>query len=102
MDAARERARHCGFWPVGEGGPWASCNADYPQRVAPEATMWPWESAATGVDTYLVDSDTEDAETTSSAIDDFERRLAARQPQPTAAATTAAPPPTNSKSRVQR
>jgi hypothetical protein len=60
------------------------------------------ERAATGVDTYLVDSDTEDAETTSSAIDDFERRLAARQPQPTAATTTAAPPPTNSKSRVQR
>ena len=37
------------------------------------------ERAATGVDTYLVDSEDE-AETNTSAIDDFERRLAARQP----------------------
>eukprot|EP00320_Phaeocystis_rex_P005857 CAMPEP_0119086966 /NCGR_PEP_ID=MMETSP1178-20130426/140006_1 /TAXON_ID=33656 /ORGANISM="unid sp, Strain CCMP2000" /LENGTH=90 /DNA_ID=CAMNT_0007070135 /DNA_START=30 /DNA_END=302 /DNA_ORIENTATION=+ len=57
------------------------------------------ERAATGVDTYLVDSDSDEAGTTSSAIDDFERRLAARQPQ--SAAPVAAPqlPATNSKLR---
>ena len=58
------------------------------------------ERAATGVDTYLVDSDSDEEAETTTAIADFERRLAARQP-PSSAAPVAAPqqrlPATNSK-----
>tara|TARA_B100000768_G_scaffold164261_1_gene166042 strand:- start:371 stop:616 length:246 start_codon:yes stop_codon:yes gene_type:complete len=59
------------------------------------------ERAATGVDTYLVDSDSDEEAETTTAIADFERRLAARQPPPSSAAPVAAPqqrlPATNSK-----
>ena len=48
------------------------------------------ERAATGVDTYLVDSDSDEEAETTSAIADFERRLAARQP---VTAPVAAPQP---------
>ena len=51
---------------------------------------------------YLVDSD-DDAETTSTAIDDFERRLAAREAGvQQQAPPSAAPPPTNSASRATK
>ena len=61
------------------------------------------ERAATGVDTYLIDSDSDAEAETVTAIADFERRLAARQQPPSSAAPAAAPqqrlPATHSNSR---
>ena len=69
------------------------------QLVGGPAT--PAERAATGVDTYLIDSDSDEEAETVTAIADFERRLAARQQPPSSAAPAAAPqqrlPATHSK-----